>query len=1094
MQDLPGLCDKLQNGNFLLMRLLFWNCVFNRKAMASGLFRLAMSSTNHRPQDTANALLRTLLGSKLAFYLLASTAVTFSLSALAQDSTDDLAATEAEQTAKLSIATESIQPLLGKFCLRCHNAEEMKSNIRLDQLDNGFPEDQLFLWEEVLRQVESATMPPEDELQPSGQQRNQLVASIRDGLQQATARDRENHGSFRRLTVSQYRNTLRDLLALEEDLTGILPPDGLSREGFTNDASVLALSPLQIEYYFEIAEKALDLCLVDSQTRPVIQNFRVDLGKNINATPYPKPLILGANSELLDNADFIVTQLAPVKPFDYQPLEMQTAFRFIEGYEGNSTVRGWQEFNSIYHAVFACMRGARGYPKGDPYQVVPSGLLLRPAIPSSELFGQSSTYGPRANFKISLRELPDHGNVRIKVRAAKYPDGLLLDATDALVSDPANSSDILDVSVAEASAQYAGALNIAQSGVYQIDVNYTVNDQVGDREKRNKRNPENDPQFRLALQLGDREFAAELDASALTQVAHVPSSDDAISQHRSAFLLVRLPAGNLQLECRAGKAIQLVRLELCPMAAHSQQMARFVEFEQQSPILGVHLGLRRDCGSTFKRVESPQPVPNSDVREFIFEASIADFPSPHVDPSNENYLAGFREIAVRSEYTDGRDMPRLQICSVEFEGPYLQSWPPATHQRIFVDSEHPAEGPAHAKAILSSFMARAFRRPITEDELSVVFGVWQQSFGESKDFRDSIIDALLVVLTSPQFLFLSEVSHSPAAEALDAYELASKLSYFLWNTAPDEPLLLLAAQGKLKASLDSELSRMLHSERFDSFVREFSSQWLSLDKFDVVEVDNEKYPQLTRELKSQLREEPIAFLSYALEHNLPLSTLVNSDFLVVNEAVAGYYGLSEKLNCGFEFIAVPHRSKHLGGLLTQASILAGLSNGRESNPVKRGAWLARKIIAEPPDDPPPNVPELPGEEQSSLTLREKLERHRNQEGCAKCHSGIDPWGVPFEQFDAGGAYKGAHIDASSTLPDGTQIGQLNDLKDYLVLQRQDQVAFSFLKHLTCYAIGRSLSYHEQAELREQVQELGKQGYHLQDLLRFVVHSEIFLKK
>jgi hypothetical protein len=172
-----------------------------------------------------------------------------------------------------------------------------------------------------------------------------------------------------------------------------------------------------------------------------------------------------------------------------------------------------------------------------------------------------------------------------------------------------------------------------------------------------------------------------------------------------------------------------------------------------------------------------------------------------------------------------------------------------------------------------------------------------------------------------------------------------------------------------------------------------------------------------------------------------------------------------------------------------------LSDGRESNPIKRGAWLARKIVAEPPDDPPPNVPKIKDDDGTTLSFREKLERHRNQQGCVKCHSGIDPWGLPFEQYNAGGLLKaGAEIDARSTLPDGTEVKDLTGLKDYLAHDRLDQVAFSFLKHFSAYASGRSLSYNEIAYLRDRGVELRSTDYRIRDLIRFVVKSDLFLKK
>ena len=496
-------------------------------------------------------------------------------------------------------------------------------------------------------------------------------------------------------------------------------------------------------------------------------------------------------------------------------------------------------------------------------------------------------------------------------------------------------------------------------------------------------------------------------------------------------------------------------------------------------------------------VGEPKPVSSSTLKKYVFEDAIRNFPDPDIEENNVNYLAGLRDLGVRSEYTDGRDTPRLLVRSVEFEGPFYETWPPRNHTNIFFKSHHGDEPASDAREIIEAFAVRAFRRPMTHEETASLLSVWADSFAATSDFNVSIKDALLVVLTSPQFLFLIEDSAGPEPEPVDAYELASKLSYFLWNSAPDPQLLDLASNGALRASLDSEIDRMIQDPRFARFVDPFVSQWLSLDKFDVVEIDHTRYPKLTPELRKHLRQEPVQYLKYLIQRNLPLRNLVQSDFIVANEVVADYYGLGRKAERGFEFIPVKHESENLGGVLTQVAILAGLSDGRESNPVKRGAWLARKIIAEPPDDPPPNVPALPedGEGEIQLTLRERLERHRNQEGCAECHTKIDPWGIPLEQFGAAGLIKtDTGVDARSTLPDGTQVADTNSLKAYLVNDRIDQVAFSFLKHLASYATGRSLSYHEIEYLKQEGLQLDPDGYRMSDMIRFVVKSPLFLEK
>ena len=942
-----------------------------------------------------------------------------------------------------------VVPLLKKHCVRCHNPDKLTSGVRVDHLDSSLDDRHLKLWKHVKRHLQDETMPPEDEPQPTAGERRLAVEWIERGLDLARSRPTPKNGSVRRLTVAQYRNTLRELLLLDDNLTEILPPDAVSRDGFVNNQETLALSPLLMETYFEIAEQALDRSIVDVEKKPTIQNFRVDLGAKINPEPCPDALVLGAFNQLLDNADVLVTPLTAKKGFAFEPFVMQTKYRFIEGYQGNDTVRGWREFDSIYHSVFACLRGNEGYPKGRAWSTVPQGLLLRPAIPSAEIFEVESTYGPRANFKISLRELPDHGRFRVTVTAAKYDDGLLLDRGTPTLADGVENQVV--------SRETQATVTLPQAGIYQVDVHTAVTEKP----------PE------VTLTLGERQFLGTL--------------------LQPAFLTVRLSAGDMAVKAEASGATKVDRIVFTLLPADHEVGRKFAAFENRSPRVGVHLGLRRDCGSTLNPVGPPQTVSSTTLKQFVFEGAIRNFPSPDVEADNVNYLAGIREIGVRSEYTDGRDMPRLVVRSVEFEGSLYDTWPPASHRNLFIDSDRKDDPPAYAREIVRAFASRAFRRPVTEAEEAALMGVFSRSSEAGARFEESVKDALLVALTSPQFLMLIETSQTPEPEPLDDYELASKLSYFLWNGPPDATTLKLAAEGTLRKNLDAEVTRLIADPRFEQFTSEFAAQWLALDKFAVLEPDRAWFPHLTRDARVWLKQEPVEFVQHLIRQNLPVRNLIESDFVLANEVVATYYDLPEKPDSGFEFVPIPLPRRELGGVLSQAAILAGLSDGRESNPVKRGAWLARRIIAEPPDDPPPNVPALP-EEEKQLTLRERLERHRNQPGCAQCHTMIDPWGIPLEAFDAGGRLKPQPADARSTLPDKTDVADYAELRTYLADDRLDQVAFSVLKHLATYAIGRTLTYTELEWLRQHGVELRPGGYRMQDLVRFVVQSPMFLEK
>ena len=1190
---------------------------------------------------------------------------------LAQSASGSPAAQPAQLAASFD---QSIKPFLQKNCVQCHNADNPTAGVRVDQLDASLDDRHIRIWEGIRHRVANGSMPPKGLPQPPAAERQATTAWIEQALQMARLRPSPKNGLVRRLTVAQYRNTLRELLQLDDDLTEILPPDAISADGFVNNKETLQLSPLLIEAYLEIAGEALDRAIVDPKSKPKIQNFRMDLGTGINKQPLPEELILGANSELLKNADFTVTQPIPAKPFAFDPFAMRTKYRFIEGYAGNDTVRGWREYDSIYHNVFACMRGSRGYPKGQAYGTVPQGLLLRPAIPNDELFDADGTYGPKANFKISLRDLPDDGRFRVTVTAAKYDDGLLLDAGDAMQPPTAAGS----VTVREPQAE----VTIAKAGIYQVDVlaspqypqppapdrsklnddlsgawnfdgeggtrleggarlnaspfgkaasleaaggavvvphredlnvaegEFTIaawinpsklgksgliskgapdwthgwllemadergvlrletagpdnatNGAVASRtgvirpgvwqhvaavvkRGRNKTrlyvngfpvaegtiNRANLDNAKMDLRFGGypraQSFQGDLDEVRLYRRALGEAELQALLEpgralvkppaerppdvtltlggrqfsgvgHPHAFLAVRLPAGPLAIRTEltshnlSGTQV-LDRVVLTPLAETHPAAKRFLAFERRAPRLGVHLGLRRDCGSTLFPVGPPQTVAGTKLTRHVFEGAIRNYPSPDVEKDNVNYLAGIREIGVRSEYTDGRDMPRLLIRSVEFEGPFYESWPPAPHRSIFIPSANQAETPAYARLVIRRFATRAYRRPITAAEESSLMAVFDKSFAANRNFQQSVKDALQVVLTSPQFLFLVETSATPKPEPLDAYELASKLSYFLWNGPPDRTTLQLAANGQLRKQLDAEVDRLVANPKFSRFVQEFASQWLSLDKFNVLEPDRKQFPDLTRDIRAQLRQEPVQFVQHLIRSNLPVRNLVSSDFMLANEVVAHYYGLASKTESGFQFVPIAHGRGELGGVLTQASILAGLSDGRESNPVKRGAWLARRIVAEPPADPPPNVPALQ-EDTAGLTLRQRLEQHRNNGACRQCHLKIDPWGVALEEFDAGGRLKKVPADAHSKLPDQTEVAGASDLKRYLAEDRIDQVAFSVLKHLATYANGRSLTYNELNYLKQDGLKLKAGGYRMKDMVRFVVSSPLFVEK
>ena len=959
---------------------------------------------------------------------------------------------------------KSVRPFLTHYCTECHNVDQRESGIRVDNLSEAYDDSSLKLWEAIGKLVLNEEMPPEEAEQPTAEERLQFLDSVNHALNWARGRELKRNGNIRRLTVSQYANTLRDLLSIDEQLTGILPPDGISKDGFSNNSQTLQLNPTQLEAYLQIAEKALDLVLIDETAQPTIQAFQMSFGQNVNPAPYPSPLVLGALNHLLPNQDFLITEESPQKNFPYTPFLMQRKFRFIEGYQGNDTVREWRDFDSIYHSVFACMRGSEGYPKGKAYESVRDGLLLRPAIPSSEIFGEASTYGPFANFKIALRELPEFGNFRVKVWASKYNDALLLDTTDSAIEK--ESRQRIDIALSEQMPKQS--IEISEAGIYQIDLSSPPMLATDTATEKNETPP---TPLDVELVIGERKFS---------------------KTHKHApFMLIRLNSGPVEVGLVNKLTAGSYRLSLLKLPKEDPKFVRFENFEKRSPAIGVYAGLRRDCGSTLNPVGEPQTVSGAGSKEYLFTGAINNYPRPDVEVDNVNYLAGFREIAVRCEYTDGRDMPRLLIHKIEFEGPYFEQWPPQNYTDLMGQSKDFSQIRDRAERVVRNFAQRAFRRPVRESEVASLMQMWDES-DPAASFTTRIRPLLLVILTSPQFLFLTEISNSAESEPLDDWELASKLSYFLWNSPPNHWLSELASQGKVRSNLREVLHTMIQDERYRMGADAFVSQWLSLDKLEVVNTDSKRFPHLNRSVKIELRKEPIEFWLNKLRGNKPLAELYRSEEIVVNDILASYYGLGEQVEAGLQFVAVKHQRENLGGILTHAAILAGLSDGREPNPVKRGAWLARKIIAEPPGDPPPNVPAL--EDLTQFTLRQRLEKHRDVAGCAKCHQGIDPWGLPFEEFDAGGLHRSEKVDSSTVLADGTKLAGFSSFREYLLVEKQDQLAFSLAKHLSIFASGKPLSYKDEIDLRRNLVKLKSDGYRLQDLLECVVASDAFLMK
>jgi hypothetical protein len=451
----------------------------------------------------------------------------------------------------------------------------------------------------------------------------------------------------------------------------------------------------------------------------------------------------------------------------------------------------------------------------------------------------------------------------------------------------------------------------------------------------------------------------------------------------------------------------------------------------------------------------------------------------------------------------------LKIEWIEFESPYIEAWPPKTQTDILFANEGWGEK-EYAREVLRRFATRAYRGPLTTEELDRLVQLWTQARQSTDSLEASLRETLAVVLGSPRFLGLPVSRTSTAKQKLDEYELASRLSYFLWSTMPDENLLRLAGESKLHQpeELAKQVRRMIQDPRAWSFIEQFSEQWLELDRLQRVVVDTDSYPGFDADLAAAMRLETIYYFGEVLRGDMSIFRLIDSDFTFVNDSLAMHYGIAGVTDARFRKVQVDE-SLHRGGVLTHASILTGLSDGKDGHPIKRGVWLLKNLLDEPPPPPPPNVPDLNREEPSlkSLTIPQALAIHRRQDSCNGCHTKIDPWGIAFEEYDAVGNWmrdgKGATlrhsrtqhpIDSEVDLPNGVKVNGLKELREELLRSKADDFRRAMIRKVMAYALARTLTPSD-AELAETlVPALGAEGDRLSALIQLIVASEPFQSK
>ena len=439
---------------------------------------------------------------------------------------------------------------------------------------------------------------------------------------------------------------------------------------------------------------------------------------------------------------------------------------------------------------------------------------------------------------------------------------------------------------------------------------------------------------------------------------------------------------------------------------------------------------------------------------------------------------------------------------IEWEGPLVSESELSRRRELLpADDATPEVVAEH----LHRFAERAWRRPVKVEELEE----YLKSYREERDAGEKLLDAYRVavqgVLTSRHFIYIVE-GEPVAREHLTDSELATRLSYFLWSSMPDDTLFTAAKGGTLNGDgLKKEVDRMLADGKASRFIDDFSRQWLQLHRVGMFPPDKKLYPTYDAWLEDSMRSEPVEFFREMFAKNLPIDGFIHSDWTVANARLCEFYGLPESKTGSFERVSLKPEDRR-GGLLTMGAVLGLTSDGTRHRPVHRGVWLSEVVLGKTPPPPPANVPaiEPPTPQSPKATLRQKIEAQRNDANCAACHAKLDPLGLAWDNYDAIGQWRTHEkivagvgndpvINAAGEMPDGRAFKDSTEFKQRL-LEDRDELARAFIDHLCTYGLRRALSFDDQDDLNAIQAEAKKSQYRIKDIVRAVAMSELMRKR
>jgi len=470
-------------------------------------------------------------------------------------------------------------------------------------------------------------------------------------------------------------------------------------------------------------------------------------------------------------------------------------------------------------------------------------------------------------------------------------------------------------------------------------------------------------------------------------------------------------------------------------------------------------------------------------------------------------MEGITQGSPNPDSADLEKLPKLVVDWIQCEGPLYEQWPPASHQRLLFRGDGAEENRDYIEAIFYRFMSRAFRRRATKQEVFAVADLVESEVAEGETFHDAVRAGIVAVLCSPKFLYLTEPSDSNQPRPLNDWEIASRLSYFLWSSMPDDELFRLANRGQLRdrQELLEQVDRLIDDPKSKGFVDGFGGQWLRTSEFLTFTPDKYLYKEYDEKLGEAMVGQAKEFFAEVLHSDSSALGFMDSDWTVLNERLAEFYGIDGVSGDDFRRVSLASHPRR-GGLLGMAGVAMLGSDGNRTKPVHRGVYIREVLFNDPPDPPPPNAGEVePNIKGEKLTVRQRLIQHQQIESCAACHRGIDGYGLAMENFNAIGAwrerqdgenFRGSNvppIDSSGTLPNGKSFETFDEFKS-LLLEQKERFARGLSEKMLVYALGRPVEPSDRGLIERLAAQMAADDYSLRSLIRGIVTSEAFLTK